>query len=421
LSTQLPNQLEGLHLSNPQRPDVEEIYAFMTGNGPDRSGRFIDAIRQMPNKSDMLFPMQWLFPTTDESGFDSQCPVLGDDMLFILNDELVIKKSMHSNFQCVLDFMGLEKNGAEIVPGKDFNTQTTYWLSPGSFFYRSITRILCSIQLFGMEDEARAFARYLASIRNHPFLDHDTFSFWLGVMPHDVQKNLPAPQVFSRSTLPYQQPQYQPSSNLYNASAAAATPNSNNSPALPSSGLVPTIDLNAQMNNWDKCTGFYLEKVKDSDGRTLSQLWKMPNLDKLHDQRFMLWLFPTFQPDAKDQFAPVLKIEDFEQLRQNKEITEKVATSFLYVLQAFDLIYNHRTKAICKAPDFERRADSWVYLQSPCYLSLLRMMKSLRLFGLEEEAQAMGTFIKSLEKSKVSQALIDKCNEVLTLDFKQIK
>jgi len=86
----------------------------------------------------------------------------------------------------MLRFYGLEiedQSGLRVVPGVDFQEKSRNWLSPGNHNYLRITRILKSLRLLGLEQEAHVFFECLERIYENQsgsylMIPEGTFRYW---------------------------------------------------------------------------------------------------------------------------------------------------------------------------------------------------------------------------------------------------
>jgi len=139
---------------------------------------------------------------------------------------------------------------------------------------------------------------------------------------------------------------------------------------------------------------FYLGKTPDHRGRHLAEIRQLDDddLESVHD--YIQWMFPL--PEVgMNPYAPLLDVATIREFRARPELQHEVRKSFLRMLIFYGLTENHDDGKIELAPAFEQKAHNWLRPFNHNYLRITRILRSLRLFGLEHEA---GTFFQCLAK-----------------------
>lgn len=135
-----------------------------------------------------------------------------------------------------------------------------------------------------------------------------------------------------------------------------------------------------------KIIDFYNEVGTDDDGKKISFIWMQNDayFEFCHD--YVQWLFPLPEPSNFNPDAPLLTEDDIKIFRANPEIKNNVRNSLVRFLK-FLGIENGTTykKAI-----FEVANHNW--------FRITRVLKSLRLLGLENEAIAFYKFLKKIHE-----------------------
>jgi hypothetical protein len=148
-----------------------------------------------------------------------------------------------------------------------------------------------------------------------------------------------------------------------------------------------------------KILDFYRQEVPDTEGRMISDIWQWGHdqLEFCHD--FIQWLFPldvesNFNPDA-----PLLTKEDQEAFRNNDLLRSHMRKSFDLWIRFLGLAFDvsgdgNATTKIVEGSDFEARKSLWTH-PNHNWLRITRVLKSLRLCGMEREARM---FFAALER-----------------------
>ncbi len=140
---------------------------------------------------------------------------------------------------------------------------------------------------------------------------------------------------------------------------------------------------------------FYSGRAPDHAGRFLHQIQQWPDdrLEAVHD--FIQWLFPLAEPSPVNPLAPVLDRETLEAFAAQPELRQNLRLSFLRMLRFYGLkMRSGPPLAIDRATNFSERAANWLHPGNHNHLRITRILKSLALLGLMEEA---GAFLKCLE------------------------
>lgn len=113
----------------------------------------------------------------------------------------------------------------------------------------------------------------------------------------------------------------------------------------------------------------------DHRGRRLSEIltWNAERLEHTHD--YIQWLFPLPEPSAFQPSAPQLTAEDAAEFRRSPELQGRMRQALATMLAFYG---------------FEPRGPQpWLAPGDHNLLRLTRMVRSLRLAGLDAEAQGL--------------------------------
>lgn len=169
--------------------DQNQLLNFYSGLGTDDRGRSLRQIQCWPD--DQLERthdyIQWLFPLTERSGFNSNAPILDAQVIqeFLARSEL--RGNLRASLVRMLAFLGfrlVEEEPLRVVPAAHFAERAKNWLTPANHNHLRLTRILKSLRLLGLEEEAAALFRCLEglygkeSVSPRPRISEETFSYW---------------------------------------------------------------------------------------------------------------------------------------------------------------------------------------------------------------------------------------------------
>jgi hypothetical protein len=138
-----------------------------------------------------------------------------------------------------------------------------------------------------------------------------------------------------------------------------------------------------------RLVSFYLSLATDDRGRSLQQIhrWSDEKLERVHD--YIQWLFPLTEPSNFNPEAPVLDQHAIDEFRTRPELRTNLRTSFVRMLAfyGFVLIENPPLRVVPSA-SFTERSENWLMPVNHNHLRITRILRSLRVLGLQEEAAA---------------------------------
>lgn len=148
---------------------------------------------------------------------------------------------------------------------------------------------------------------------------------------------------------------------------------------------------------------FYRDEIGNTNGNTRQEIlgWSDGALEMDHD--YIQWLFPSNEPSNFNCDAPTLTQEEATIFQADPELREKVKESFVRILKFFEFELSeedyqdeHSIIPGWKMPVVtpKRKFFLWLRAFNHNMLRATRVIKSLRLLGLDAEAAA---FYKCLE------------------------
>jgi Opioid growth factor receptor (OGFr) conserved region len=143
----------------------------------------------------------------------------------------------------------------------------------------------------------------------------------------------------------------------------------------------------------NRLISFYLNEGPDKQGRTLAQIWAMSDDELMDTHDVVQWLFPLAEPSKFNPTSPVLTDKQIAAFHDNARLRENLLKSFCRFMQVFGLSY------IDGEVRQAAHKDIWLSLNHN-WLRFSRILKSLTILGLHDEAMA---FFQFLEK-KVGNA-----------------
>jgi hypothetical protein len=157
---------------------MQDIVSFYLKESPDSEGRWLEEILEW-NNADWEFEhdfIQWLFPTTEESLFNTDAPILTPEHIYVWHADKLLQHNLRKSYERWLSFCGVDRleNGLTLT---DFKQNV--WARQNHNWWR-ITRVLKSLHVLGLEKEAAEFFEFLTNLRatGKVVIDDKTWGFW---------------------------------------------------------------------------------------------------------------------------------------------------------------------------------------------------------------------------------------------------
>lgn len=127
---------------------------------------------------------------------------------------------------------------------------------------------------------------------------------------------------------------------------------------------------------------FYRDEGRDSEGRTLEEIWSRSNEELMHSDDVIQWLFPLDTKSAFNPDAPVLTPDDIVLFRKSPQLQENTLTSFHRFIAVLGLSFEDGLIQEIK------NVGLWIG-PNHNWLRLTRILRSCSLLGHEQEAHAL--------------------------------
>lgn len=138
-------------------------------------------------------------------------------------------------------------------------------------------------------------------------------------------------------------------------------------------------------------------RAADLQGRSLSSIlaWSDAELEDCHD--YIQNLFPLPEPSPFNPAAPLVSSGVFTAFRTRPELRNRLKEAFCRMLKfyGFKLHLDGANEIVVKGDNFGRASRNWVTRFNHNHLRITRIIRSLRVLGLEQQAAA---FFVALEK-----------------------
>jgi hypothetical protein len=133
----------------------------------------------------------------------------------------------------------------------------------------------------------------------------------------------------------------------------------------------------------ERLTRFFTGGV-DDDGRSFDQIlgWEDARLEAVHD--YIQWIFPLPERSGANPWAPVLDAATIASIRGDAEMQARLHSAFLRMLAFYGFALE--ADAVVEGPRFAAASRNWLQGGNHNHLRLTRMLRSLRVLGLERDA-----------------------------------
>jgi Opioid growth factor receptor (OGFr) conserved region len=152
--------------------------------------------------------------------------------------------------------------------------------------------------------------------------------------------------------------------------------------------------------NADKLTRFFAGGA-DDDGRSFEEIlgWDDARLEMVHD--YIQWIFPLPERSGANPMAPVLDAEAIAAIRGSAEMQGRLRSAFLRMLAFYGFALDG--DAVVEGPRFATASRNWLHAGNHNHLRLTRMLRSLRVLGLEREAAALWGAMRALYERETAE------------------
>jgi Opioid growth factor receptor (OGFr) conserved region len=139
----------------------------------------------------------------------------------------------------------------------------------------------------------------------------------------------------------------------------------------------------------------------DDGGRTFDEIvaWDDARLEMVHD--YIQWLFPLPERSGANPWAPMLDAVTIAAIRRDAAMRGRLRAGFLRMLAFYG--FAPEGDRVVEGPRFAPAARNWLHAGNHNHLRLTRILRSLRVLGLEQESAALWEALRGLyEREKAA-------------------
>ncbi|PQE28061.1 opioid growth factor receptor region protein [Rutstroemia sp. NJR-2017a WRK4] len=150
---------------------------------------------------------------------------------------------------------------------------------------------------------------------------------------------------------------------------------------------------------------FYSGQTKDSEGRWLSDILNWTDETLEYEHSFIQWLFPLPEFSMVNPDAPLINRDVFAAFHTSPELMARLKKSFIrmlgfYGFQLTDVVDEKGLPIIVKSPAFRHKSKNWLMMSNHNHLRISRIIRCLRILGLESEAIAFYNTLSAIITGK---------------------
>ncbi|QSZ37558.1 hypothetical protein DSL72_008656 [Monilinia vaccinii-corymbosi] len=164
-----------------------------------------------------------------------------------------------------------------------------------------------------------------------------------------------------------------------------------------------------------RLVAFYRNKKPDDQGRFISDIlqWNHRKLEETHD--YIQWLFPLPEASMVSD-APLVDGDVFAAFHASSELQSELRKSLVKMLDFYGFKFADDSSekdfpVIIKSSNFNDRCGNWLVNLNHNHLRISRILRSLRILGLEFEAAAFYKALSSIIYQKHRQIINNRSTE----------
>lgn len=165
--------------------DGDRLIRFFEGGVDDDGRRLEEILRWDDMRLEMVHDyIQWLFPLPEASGANPRAPVLDEAAIATIRGDAAMQRRLRAAFERMLTFYGFVLEDGAVAEGPRFAKDSGNWLHAGNHNHLRLSRMLRSLRVLGMEDEAAALWEALRALYEREtavgrrVITTETFGFW---------------------------------------------------------------------------------------------------------------------------------------------------------------------------------------------------------------------------------------------------
>ncbi len=169
-------------------------------------------------------------------------------------------------------------------------------------------------------------------------------------------------------------------------------------PGEPHSALTPAAE---------RLVRFYRNQAPDHAGRMLEEIlnWSDEALERTHD--YIQWLFPNRDPSPVNPLAPTVDDSAVSAFAADADLRANLQRAFERMARFYGLAIQREGQRmrIIRSPQWPQRSANWLTSGNHNLLRITRILKCLRLLGLEATAAAFFEALQAIYHAPEGRAI----------------
>lgn len=145
---------------------------------------------------------------------------------------------------------------------------------------------------------------------------------------------------------------------------------------------------------------FYHGRANHPSGSTFDQVlgWTDDRLESQHD--YIQWLFPLKTHSRFNPTAPIFTDAILSEFRSSSNLLGNMHRAYIRMLAFYGLEFDPSSNSVQRASNFSTRARIWLTLGNHNHLRITRILTSLRLTGLQAEANQFFAILQDINQNE---------------------
>jgi len=150
--------------------------------------------------------------------------------------------------------------------------------------------------------------------------------------------------------------------------------------------------------------GFYKGTAKNQEGISISDVLAMDDQDLERCHTYIQWVFPLPEKSKAVPSSPVLRQADIDEFRSDIDLQDTMEKVLKKMLDFYGLAMD--VSRIIPIWAFMKKSENWLTPRNHNFLRLTRMIRSMKLLGLEHWAESLHDCLSRLYKDEGYKGII---------------
>ncbi|EQC45404.1 opioid growth factor receptor-related protein [Bacteriovorax sp. Seq25_V] len=141
---------------------------------------------------------------------------------------------------------------------------------------------------------------------------------------------------------------------------------------------------------------FYTNRKSNPDGLFLKDIWNFSDWELENRHQYIQWLFPLEMKSNHNDTSLVVSADEVREALSSRDFQENLFHSLQLMEDFWGFKVKHKYHPE-SSPTMKKDyiAKNWVTLYNHNYIRITRVLHSLKIFGLEEEAKELLNYLET--------------------------